>query len=381
MKMAPTVEIAIPTTTLSNTSPPHTVYHITLRLPLRSFTVPKRYSDFSTFHSTLISQTNAPPPAPLPAKTWFSKTISNERLREDRRRGLEEYLRAINESEDGRWRTSPAWRAFLNLPTAVASTGNGSTNTSTRLHAAITDPAATNAPITDPTLWLDYYRDMKNHLHDARLQLSRRDQETTPQKQHESSAQAKGSLVRAGTMITTLDEGLKNLGRGDKSTESQASPSLGGGEIRRRKDLLINARKEKDGLEDLLHAMATKSRLDHTVASIQDKGALMNAGSLTGDAASGRKTSARAGRVLGKETERTRELDNEGVLQLQRQMMQSQDDNVDELRKIIIRQKELGTRINEELEVQNDMLRLADEEADILKSKIDIGRKRIGKIS
>ncbi|KAK4871309.1 hypothetical protein LT330_000546 [Penicillium expansum] len=400
--MAPTVEISIPNATLSHTSPPYTVYHITLRLPLRSFTVPKRYSDFATFHSALISQTNAPPPAPLPSKTWFSKTVSNDRLREDRRRGLEEYLRAINEAEDGRWRTSPAWRAFLNLPTAVASTGTGSTTTSSRLHAAITDPAATNAPITDPTLWLDYYRDMKNHLHDARLQLSRRDQETTPQKQHESSAQAKGSLVRAGTMITTLDDGLKNLGRGDKGSQSQSS-SLGGGEIRRRKDLLINARKEKDGLEDLLHAMATKSRLDHTVASIQDKGALINAGNVAGDAFSGRRTPTRTGRVLGKETERTRELDNEGVLQLQRQMMQSQDDNVDELRKIIIRQRELGTQINEELEVQNDLLRLADEEADMfvhalfsllalvlahftndisrLKSKMDIGRKRIDKIS
>jgi len=364
--MAPNVEITIPNTTLSHTSPPHTVYHITLRLPLRSFTVPKRYSDFSTFHSTLISQTNAPPPAPLPSKTWFSRTISNERLREDRRRGLEQYLQAINESDDGRWRTSPAWRAFLNLPTAVASTGNGSMNTSTRLHTAITDPASTNAPITDPTLWLDYYRDMKNHLHDARLQLSRRDQETTPQKQHESSAQAKSRLVRAGTMITTLDDGLKNLGRGDNSSGSQATSTLGGGEIRRRKDLLINARKEKDGLEDLLHAMATKSRLDHAVASIQDKEVLMNAGNATGDGASnGRRTPARAGRVLGKETERTRELDNDGVLQLQRQMMQSQDENVDELMKIIIRQRELGTQINEELEVQNELLKLADEETDM----------------
>ncbi|EKV06954.1 SNARE complex subunit (Vam7), putative [Penicillium digitatum] len=379
--MAPTVEIAIPNTTLSNTSPPYALYHITLRLPLRSFTVPKRYSDFATFHNTLISQTNALPPAPLPSKNWFSKTASNDRLREDRRRGLEEYLRAINESEDGRWRTSPAWRAFLNLPTAVTSAGTRDINTSARLHAAITDPAATNAPITDPTLWLDYYRDMKNHLHDARLQLSRRDQETTPQKQHESSAQAKGSLTRAGTMITTLDDGLKNLGRGEQSSQSQSSSILGEGEIRRRKDLLINARKEKDGLEDLLHAMATKSRLNHTVASVQDKGALINAGNAAGDVSSGRKTPARAGRVLGKETERTRELDNEGVLQLQRQMMQSQDDNVDELRKIIFRQRELGTQINDELEVQSDLLRLADEEADILKSKIDVGRKRIEKIS
>ncbi|KAJ6079121.1 hypothetical protein N7467_008874 [Penicillium canescens] len=375
--MAPTVEIAIPNTTISPSSPPYTVYHISLRLPLRSFTVPKRYSDFTTFHNNLISQTNAPPPAPLPSKTWFSNTVSNERLREDRRCGLEQYLRAINESDDGRWRNSPAWRAFLNLPTAVASTSNGSTNTSTRLHAALTDPDATNAPIMDPTLWLDYYRDMKGHLHDARLQLSRRDQETTPQKQHESSAQAKSCLVRAGTMIIALDEGLKNIASGDKT-----SSTLGGGEIRRRKDLLINARKEKDGLEDLLHAMATKSRLDRAVASIQDKEALMSTGISGGDSATGgRRTPARTGRVLGKETEQTRELDNEGVLQLQRQMMQSQDANVDELMKIIIRQRELGTQINEELEVQNELLKLADEEADILKSKIDVGKKRIGKIS
>jgi regulator of vacuolar morphogenesis len=242
---------------------------------------------------------------------------------------------------------------------------------------------------------------MKTYLHDARLQLSRRDQETTPQKQHESSSQAKSRLVRAQAMITTLDEGLKNLGRGDTSSGSQASSALGGGEIRRRKDLLINARKEKDGLEDLLHAMATKSRLDQAVASIQDKEALLNTGNVTADGTgSGRRTPARAGRVLGKETEQTRELDNDGVLQLQRQMMQSQDQNVDELMKIIIRQRELGTQINEELEVQNDLLKLADEETDMfvltlslmllinianrtsrLKSKIDVGRKRIEKIS
>lgn len=399
--MAPSVEISIPTTSLSPTSSPHTIYHITIRLPLRSFTVSKRYSDFSAFHATLVNQTNAQPPVPLPSKSWFSNTISNERFREERRCGLEDYLRAINEAPDGRWRTSPAWRAFLNLPTAAASTST-TANTSTRLHAAITDPGnAANAPITDPTLWLDYYRDMKAHLHDARLQLSRRDQETTPQKQHESSAQAKSSLVRAGSMITTLEEGLRNLsGRGTKANESTTSPALGEGELRRRKDLLINARKEKDGLEDLLNAMATKSRLDHAVASIQSKDELLRAGNADG-ASNGRRTPVKSGRVLGKETERTRELDNEGVLQLQQQTMQDQDASVEELMKIIIRQRELGTAINNELEVQNELLKMADEDTDRfvlfsvclpsrwvltnyasrLKAKLDVGKKRIGRIS
>lgn len=200
-------------------------------------------------------------------------------------------------------------------------------------------------------------------------------------------------------MITTLEEGLRNISGRGISSESRAS-SLGEGELRRRKDLLINARKEKDGLEDLLQAMATKTRLDQTVASIEDKDALMKASGSGNAGGGGRNPPGRSGRVLGKETDRTRELDNAGVLQLQQQTMKEQDTNVEELMKIIIRQRELGTAINEELLVQNELLKLADEDTDRfvylvllffgvqvlihenrLKAKLDIGKKRIGKIS
>ena len=63
--MAPPPEIAIPSTSVSNegASKPYTLYNITLRLPLRSFVVQKRYSDFATLHSTLLSQVGTAPPA------------------------------------------------------------------------------------------------------------------------------------------------------------------------------------------------------------------------------------------------------------------------------------------------------------------------------
>ncbi|RAH42090.1 Qc-SNARE protein [Aspergillus brunneoviolaceus CBS 621.78] len=389
--MAPPVEIAIPTTSISTTSPPFTIYNITLRLPLRSFTISKRYSDFTTFHTTLLNQANAAPPAPLPPKSWLSSTVKNATLRESRRQALETYLRAINEAADPRWRNSPAWRAFLNLPSLGPNANSlndhhssNSSTTSARLHAAITDPGsitsltgdAPNNTITDPTLWLDCYRDMKGHLHDARLHLTRRDQETTPQRQHESSARAKSSLVRAGSLIAALEAGLKNFSTTTGHSSGEGSPPrLGDGELRRRRDLLINARKEKDGLEDLLNAMAAKSRIDSAVASIQDKEALMNL------PVKGKKAVRAAGRVLGRETERTRELDNTGVLQLQKQMMQDQDGAVEELMRIVQRQKELGVAINNELVVQNELLKLTDEDATRLGDKIDIGKKRIGRIS
>ncbi|KAL4991055.1 hypothetical protein BDW68DRAFT_185281 [Aspergillus falconensis] len=387
LRMAPPLEISIPTTTTSTTSPPFTIYNITLRLPLRSFSLSKRYSDFLAFNTTLISQTNSAPPLPLPPKSWFSNTVTNTDLRESRRQGLESYLRAINEAPDSRWRSSPAWRAFLNLP-SLGSTNTSSENitvSSARLHAAATGPGLLNGePISDPTLWLDCHRDLKSQLHDARLYLTRRDQETAPQRQHESSARAKSSLVRAGSLITALEDGLKRIAdagnsNGNTNGRYTSSSSLGEGEIRRRKDLLINARKEKDGLEDLLNAMAAKSRLDKAVASIKDKEALTG-GADGARGGCGRKPT-RSGRVLGKETERTRELDNQGVLQLQRDTMQQQDMSVEELLKIVRRQKELGIQINEELEVQNEMLRMVDEDATRLQQKVDIGKKRLGKIS
>jgi regulator of vacuolar morphogenesis len=361
--MAPHAEISIPTTTVSNTAKPYTIYNITLRLPLRSFTVQKRYSDFTSLNDSLTSQAGSTPPVALPPKSWFSRTVSNPDLTEERRRGLEHYLQTINESDDSRWRNTSAWRSFLNLPSSISSLTGTKAGA---LHSVLFGPGGAGAPITDATVWLDCHRNVKGQLHDARLHLTSRDQASSPQKQHEASAAAKSCLVKVGGMITALEEGLKNIQQGSSGWGSQ---KLGDGEVRRRKDLIATAKKEKEGLENLLNAMATKSKLDNAVAAMHDTQKLVGTKPKT------------SGRVLGKETAETRELDNEGVLQLQKQKMADQDLDVEELRKIVQRQRELGIAINNELEVQNDMLRMVDEDTDRVQSKIDVAKKRIGKIS
>lgn len=362
--MAPQIEISIPNTTVSGTSKPYTIYNITLRLPLRSYTVQKRYSDFLALHSGLTDQVGSPPPASLPAKSWFSKTVYNPQLTEERRRALETYLKTINEIDDSRWRTTSVWRTFLNLPSSFASQTSSKAGA---LHSVITGPAGGGAPITDPVIWLDCHRDMKAQLQDARLSLTNRDQASTPQKQHEASAAAKSSLVKASSMIKALEEGLTNIQK--SSSDAWGGQKLGEGEVRRRKDLIATAKKDRDGLENLLNAMATKSKLDTAVASMQETQQLM-----------GNKPKT-SGRVLGKETSETRELDNQGVLQLQKQKIADQDLDVEELRKIVQRQKELGIAINQELEVQNEMLRMVDEDVDRVQGKINIAKRRVGKIS
>lgn len=357
--MTKQVEISIPTTQTSSTPKPYTLYNITLRLPLRSFTLQKRYSDFTTLHSGLTSQGGAAPPAPLPSKSWFTRTTSSPELTEERRKGLEIYLTTINESDDERWRNTSAWRIFLNLPSNTSSRSSTST-----LHSALNGPGGSQ-PITDPVVWLDHHRDLKAQLHDARLHLTRRDQASTAQAQHEASAQAKKFLVRAGTMIQTLDAGLANL----SSASSWGTARLGEGELRRRRDLLSSAKREKEGLENLLSAMVAKSAVDKTVADKSDSTALLGP------------SKPASGRVLGKESDKTRALDNQGVLQLQKQMMQDQDDDVTVLARAVARQKELGVQIQEELAVQNEMLGLLDEDVTRVQGKMDVARKRIGKIS
>jgi regulator of vacuolar morphogenesis len=375
--MAPPVEISIPSTTVSNTSKPYTLYNITLRLPLRTFVVQKRYSEFTALDSILRAQTSLAPPVPLPAKSWFRSTSSSPELTESRRRGLEAYLRAIAESPDRTWRETSAWRGFLNLPSSTAA-GYSSRPGGEGMRGPGEGAAS------DPTVWLDVLREMKGLLHDGRLFLARRDAATTAQAQHEAGANAKRCLVKAGTLLASLEDGLKAMaeetrGKGGDSGWGGKAAGVGEGELRRRRDLLASAKVEKEGLEKLSVSLAVKSQGASSssgggaaTATQQDKSALFGPG-----------VARPSGRVLGApvpETDKTRELDNEGVLQLQKQIMKDQDLDIEELAKIVRRQKNMGIAINEELEDQIKMLERVDEDVDRVKAKVDIAKKRIGKI-
>lgn len=127
--------------------------------------------------------------------------------------------------------------------------------------------------------------------------------------------------------------------------------------------------------------MVAKSAIDKTVAdnsSFSDESKktalLVNKKHLTTITTGG-------GRVLGKESDKTRALDNQGVLQLQTQMMREQDEDVGVLMRAVARQRELGMQIQEELVVQNEMLGMLDEDVTRVQGKVDVARKRIGKIS
>lgn len=361
--MAPPPEIAIPSTSVSDegSKKPYTLYNITLRLPLRSFVVQKRYSDFATLNETLVQQVGAAPPAPLPGKHWLKSTVSSVELTRDRQVGLEKYLKAIAESPDRRWRDTSAWRAFLNLPSSSTTASQVSAGGSV---------ASAAAGVADPGTWLDMHRDMKQHLHEARQFLSRRDSAVdggNSTAAAEAGASAKKVLVKTGTLIATLADGLRRM---------QEASRLGEGELRRRRDLVSQARMERDGLERLSNSMP------HSTSNIGRGGASQGQASAS-DKAKLLKGGRPAGRVLGAplpETDKTRELDNQGVLLLQQEEMTQQDAQVDQLATIIRRQKEMGLQIHEEVERQTAMLDDLDNDVTRVDGKLKVANNRIKKL-
>ncbi|KAK3682759.1 hypothetical protein B0T22DRAFT_522169 [Podospora appendiculata] len=374
--MAPPAEISIPTTSLSTPtdgSKPYTLYNITLRLPLRSFVVQKRYSDFLSLHQTLVSLVGTPPPAPLPSKSWFKSTVSSPELTENRRASLERYLRAIAEPPDRRWRDTSAWRAFLNLPSS-STTHSAASAAGVSAVPAIGLRDANLAAASDPGTWLDLHREMKGALHEARVALGRRDSASENSAKVEAGAAAKRALVRAASLLGALGEGLRVLKDGGR---------VGEGELRRRRDLLAAARVERDGLDKLSSSLAAAGTVGsgggrHTgVASQSDRVALMGASS------SGVQPPRPGGRVLGAplpETERTRELDNTGLLQLQRDTMREQDEDVEALARIVRRQKEMGMAIHDEVNRHVDMLNRVNEDADVVGRKLGVAKERVKRL-
>ena len=382
--------LSIPSTTTATdaNSKPYTVYNLTLTTPLRTTTLPKRYSDFSILHSTLTSSVGAAPPAALPAKSWFKRTINDPSLTEERRYGLETYIHAIEDADDPKWRNSKPWRDFLGLPPLPEPQGGRKGS------LPAVDWGTQQQNVMGANQWLDLHTQLKSLLHEARTLLAKREHAPSTAAQHEASAGAKKGLVKANTLILRLETGLGELAEGRVGGEK-----LGEGEIRRRRDLLSRARKEREGLEGVLNAwVVSKANATTALASDPQKDGLFDGASNVGNGMPGafpsgpglqqqqqRVASSSRRRVFGgqpaKETERTRELDNEGVLQLQQQIMQEQDTDVKDLTKVVRRMKEMGIAINEELVEQSQLLDMLDQDVDRVTGKVEIAKKRINKIS
>ncbi|RIB17515.1 Phox homologous domain-containing protein [Gigaspora rosea] len=351
-----------------NEPKPHIVYRVEVHAEVRTWSIWKRYSEFDELNDKFIRLfPNNPPPYEMPAKHFFQSTLGNPVLVEERRRGLEEYLRGILFNKDDRWRETEDWKEFLSVPTGR--------------------PLDTTTMYSSES-WLDEYQQVQALTKEIRSLINRRETHIARnevQASHNCSVQAKKNLTTLGVRTSQLESGLIGLAKGT----GRDGRIMSEGELRRRQDLLNELKDEKDTLTKLVMANRPDINKAMKPASSVDRANLFRAPSKQNShppvfqkAPTSRRVfgNNRSMTVMPAETEVTRGLDNEGLVELQRKTMEDQDRHAEQFSAILNRHKHIGIAIGQEIEIQNRLLTELNENVDQTANKLRVATKKIEKI-
>lgn len=349
----------------------YTAYRIDIQAAVRQWHIWKRYSDFVRLHDQLTeSFPGISVPANLPQKRIFPPTISAPDRIEDRRQGLEDYLRTIQSCRDDRWRKTDIWVDFLALPLIQPQEKSDFSFRS----------------------WLDEHDELLSLSREIRSLITSRN---THQSQHEVS-DAMRCEVKAKKDLMTLNARLGNL----EASLSSKQEILVEGEERRRLDKLSALKLERDVLVQLMSVTRQDfSKKKDTYAS--SASLLLGEHRFMGDIGFDQQqtikrnktvpSNTRPVRAFGnalrlqqqeklKETEATKGLDNKELLTYQTNIMKDQDLHVEQFSQLLSRQKEIGLAINYELENQIDVLESLDIQVDNTGTKLAFANKKLSKI-
>ncbi|KAF9018308.1 hypothetical protein BGZ52_004404 [Haplosporangium bisporale] len=275
---------------------PHTVFRVEVHAAVRTWSVWKRYSEFENLHARYLELfPDHPPPMALPTKHWWQSTMDNPDLLEERRAGLETYLRGILSHRDDRWRLTHEWNEFLAIPVgrsqadlfagshaSQAATGRespapsllshlnffgiGGTQTSSSDAASIASGTTigqnslsdSHAPAQFYTTesWLEEFRNLQSVAREVRSLINRRETHLGRSEisaSHNCTIQSKKLLTSLGLRIPALENGLTTLAMGNPGGGKKGS-IMSDGELRRRQDLLAELKDEREVLTKLVIA-------------------------------------------------------------------------------------------------------------------------------
>ena len=332
---APTLQsLTIPShTTRTTPSPPHVVYHLTIRTSHSTYTLTPRYSAFAALHASLTTELGTSPPGIFPPKhpyrilNPFARSGLSDAEATERRLALETWLRGLVMDRDRRWVNSRSLREFLAAPEGLGEEGSDGGRWSS-------------------SSWLTVQGELAVLSRTIRASFAKRDALVM---RGESAAaygvekDGKTGLVELVTRLGALTKGLAELARG----------GMVEGEITRRKEMIQGLQDEVEGLGVAAgsKARAPIGAAKHEVHEPEGgrRGALLGA------------PAKPTGRALGaaakaKETAETRALDNGGLLQLQDEYVSQQDSKLEGLAAALRRQKDLGLMIADELAVQDEII-------------------------
>jgi SYP5 family syntaxin len=133
-----------------------------------------------------------------------------------------------------------------------------------------------------------------------------------------------------------------------------------------------------DRLESLLQGKEDKeaARRQSMLADLRHKAKQMSA-SLS-SAQSANRTSLMEGGISPVETSRTKGMDNSGLVNLQRQIMKEQDQDLENLEHTVLSTKHIALAVNEELDLHTRLLDDMDQSADVTNNKLLAAQRRLG---
>jgi len=164
--------------------------------------------------------------------------------------------------------------------------------------------------------------------------------------------------------------------------QSLAAAGLSEGEIQRRTDMVSRLQDDCEKLSKMMvvarssgRGLASSIPTNQTIASPADRAALLGSSSMDRPVA----------RVFGmaaqaKETEQTRPLDDHGVLQLQQTQMDQQDAQLSQLTSILIRQRQLGVAISNEIAEQIEMLDDLSNDVEAVGGKLSKAKRQLNRL-
>ncbi|KAJ1992452.1 hypothetical protein GGI25_000123 [Coemansia spiralis] len=431
--------VKIPTTETRTEPDTHTEYGLQVQGPVRSWTVWRRYNEFLTLANDLSREfPGVETPVPLPPKSltsWFAKipafalpglsdnsNVGQLEFVEERRRALERYIQSMIMSEDDRWRTSKTLQKFLAPGTKGAkylAGKNGMPNSASMSESEAGSINSDGSWIT-PASWLNDQRDAEQLARDVRQSIVRRENALTRNEvsvSHQCLLQAKRQLTELGRTLKTLEQGLEMI-----------KSSLTSGELLRRQDMLMRMNEEKGNLNRIVlgTGLVSGSSDRTTLLSGASSGnsnarVIGRAGSGTAGAAgttynlpgsmpmntqgvaqqqqraggtsndigsskaAASRQAPRSRRIFGnsslpQETNETRGLDDQGLLQMQNQRMEEQDQLAAELSAHLRRQREMGLAIGNELDIHNQLLGELEQDLDRTGNKLTAARRQANRL-
>lgn len=354
------IDVDIPSTT---TVGKYLVYDLDISIQINDYRIEryklsKRFSDFVELNKQLNIQGIS---LYIPSK-YSSYYKSNDTVVSERKNGLTKFVLDILTND--KIRTQNNVLNFFNIPKSIFIELTMIEGIKPKIMLKEdSDEKSQNSlyhekldSIDSAQQWMEMYKSVKSLLQDVRSKMFNK------------SVNKDGkdfNVVDLKRNIKSIDEKLQKL-----QNYLNLNEELGSGEIRRRRELLLSLSKDMNDLKDLLNNMNFTSY--ERPATNESASSLFK--TINSNNSSGRRTFGKA-----KETQQTRKLDNMGLLQIQKQEMKNQDEEIQGLKDLVIRQKQIGIAVNEELNIQNELLNSLDTQVDDSTVKMKIAKSKVDK--